>query len=691
MKKFFINILLALFFIPHTALAGITSAAETPPAHTTTLANPEKLRKLYQEFPDMNNPDALQKYIEKRLKIIKPADITPEQLMQQRAVSVIDINELNNQQKDTLSAYEKIYQEAQKRAQKNTPINADTKLDGTFYQYIENTPQDDSFVPDFPYINIKLSDTKEIMAPAEEHIAYLLTTIRIETNGLMRVNEEFVFVSNNQAFPQGFFRILPKYTYSRSGAKRRLDLELQSVLINGEEHPYKITEIGNFLHIEPKVPLYLPTGIYTYQFNYLIDRNIWSYNDFDEMYWDITAKTLRNVVGSANAVVTLPSGEEFLAQNAIANTRFGLLPSRVTITNLDKSTLAFADTEALAVGEDIHLFITLKKGTLTTPDLMQQYLWLVQDYGAEIFAFLALLAILLAYRTSLKQIKRNQDKTSAIVRKSPALFRLLNSDSFDARSLLAEMLDLVAKNIASLELKGTDAVLIKKTDNLKKLSKPSQKLVQILFPGAETSLPSNNLSKLKLERAYKYLKKNTFREYTLYLLKLNSWYLLFSFAMLFCGIIAASYISINPTHTLLIIITCTIILLPYIWLITKEIKRRILNIAVKLFSLISILGISGWLAIYTSPIYALLIIASLWIILIYYREFSRRNGLLRHKIKETEEYKSYLLKNPELAVNAKDFATRTPYIYAFALESKYKDVLTFNLIHNYDKLLTHAK
>ena len=72
----------------------------------------------------------------------------------------------------------------------------------------------------------------------------------------------------------------------------------------------------------------------------------------------------------------------------------------------------------------------------------------------------------------------------------------------------------------------------------------------------------------------------------------------------------------------------------------------------------------------------------------YYSEFSRRNGLLRNKIKETEEYKSYLQKNLELAVSAHEFNIRMPYIYAFALEKKYPDTETFELIKQFEHLLT---
>ena len=60
--------------------------------------------------------------------------------------------------------------------------------------------------------------------------------------------------------------------------------------------------------------------------------------------------------------------------------------------------------------------------------------------------------------------------------------------------------------------------------------------------------------------------------------------------------------------------------------------------------------------------------------------FSQRNGLLRNKIKETENYKNYLQKNPELTIDSRDFATKAPYIYAFELENLYTQSSIFTQI-----------
>ena len=213
-----------------------------------------------------------------------------------------------------------------------------------------------------------------------------------------------------------------------------------------------------------------------------------------------------------------------------------------------------------------------------------------------------------------------------------------------------------------------------------------QKLVQLLFPGAETILPANNTSKLKLERAYKYLQKNIKHEYRKYILKLNGTYLACSLGMLLCGVIATSTIAINSQHTFWVITICMILM--FICMIAFDIrpKNKIINIVSKLFIFLIILGIAGALAIYTSAVYSALMIIIIYLILYYYKAFSRRSGLLRNKIKETEEYKSYLQKNPELTTTARDFNARIPYIYAFALENKYPEVDIFKNIACYEKI-----
>ena len=691
MKSFFASLFFITFLLsPNCAQSGVRSATEpapTPPADYHKIR--QDIQEMYKEVPDQNDKEKLRTYLQKRLQIATPANISPEEINNPSSTSIVDPNELNQKQEDTLSAYEKIYNESMQKVENiDGTLNEDLKIKGVFYRSKEaNIPQE-SFVPDFPYVVVKLSDKREILAPAEEHIAYFLTSIKIEPTGLLDVSEEFTFVSNNEGFPEGFFRIFPKYNYSLDGEKRRIDFTLKSVTINGEEYPYKVTEIGNYLYIEPKTPLNLPTGIYTYTFNYLLDRVIWHKTSTDDLYWDLTGKTIKNVIGSANAVVILPDGKTFKAQNAFVSNKDDINAERVTIANITENSLGFADTEALGVGDDIHILISLGKDVLLPPDFIKQYMWLVQDYGATIFALLALIAIFVSFKISEKQIRRNQDKTQVKLKKTPSLFRLINSNKLDLHSFGAELLNLYSKNIINILPKEETAVMIKKTDNFSKLSKQEQTLVNLLFPGTDTVLNATAEATLKLQRAYKYITQTTFKQFLSYKLKLTGLYLLFALGMLFCGIISASLISVNPMHSFWIISVCAILFLIFIMVLQTHFQNNIVNILIKLLSLIAMLYIAGWLSIYTSNAFAIIIILSNYLIITNYHIFSRRSGLLRNKIKETEELKSYLQKNTEIAEKSKDFIKKIPYIFAFNIENKYPNTQEFVLINHFLKLIT---
>ena len=680
MKKFFVYLVaLFIFSQPNNAISGVRSISELPPkSNINHKSHRKELQKLLKELPNPNNKKEIEKYIKKRINKITPVYFKEEEVYSPNSTSIVNLEDLRKQEQETISAYDKIYNESLRKASSTNTLNENLQIDGTFYREKQSTPQ--KFVPDFPYITIKLSEEKEILAPQAEHIAYLLTTINLETIGLVKVTEEFVYVSNNEGFPEGFFRILPKYTYSKNNNRRRLDFTLDKVTINDQEYDYKVTEIGNYLYIEPKEPINLPTGVYTYKFNYIIDRSIWNYQSYDEFYWDITAQTLKKVVGSANALIILPTGKTFLAQNAMASTKNGFNAERVTITSIDKNVLGFADTEALDVGEDIHILITLSKDTLLPPTTSQKYLWFIQDYGKEFFAFLALLAILLAYNISLKQIYRNQDKSTASIKKSPAIWRLLNQNKFDIRSLGAEILNLYAKKIVDIIDEKDTILLVKKTDNLTNLTKKEKTITSHLFPTTETILKSTTESSLKLKRAYNYLKKQTYLELFWFKLKLNKFYLAFNFSILTLGILGSSFLSINPPHTFMVAFFSMLFFTPSTYVLTKTFKNKYINLIIKLLALVYTLFIASLTAIYTSKIYAVIIITTLYIIFYYNKMFSLRSGLMRGKIKETENYKNYLQKTSDVNNNERDFATKIPYIYAFGIENQYTQTPVFTQI-----------
>ena len=88
-------------------------------------------------------------------------------------------------------------------------------------------------------------------------------------------------------------------------------------------------------------------------------------------------------------------------------------------------------------------------------------------------------------------------------------WRIINKNTFDNRSLGSEILNLCNKKILELSTSNDKVVLIKKTDDLRKLTSTEKKFLNFLFPAQETTLTSGKESLLKIKRAYNYLHKAT--------------------------------------------------------------------------------------------------------------------------------------------------------------------------------------
>ena len=172
MKSFFIRIVFLLLITATLPVsAGVRSVSEQAPAAPDPSKRLAEMQKLYQEIPDLKDPKAVREYLKKRLKLTSTAEIAPNEVATPSSTSTVDTHQLEENAEKALSAYEKIYRDSLQRAgDTSETVNEDVELKGTFYRLKENQQTNaDRFVPDFPYVTVKLSKDREILAPADEH------------------------------------------------------------------------------------------------------------------------------------------------------------------------------------------------------------------------------------------------------------------------------------------------------------------------------------------------------------------------------------------------------------------------------------------------------------------------------------------------------------------------------------------
>lgn len=624
-------------------------------------------------MPNPNNLEEVISFFKKRFQTVNVS--TAEEIGDLNKTNSMNIQHskeyIENLQKENRSTFEKIYDEAMKRIS-GEDDSSQTQSQTVFYTQNQDRLIEETILqPDIDVVNVILPNGSKILAPAKEHIPYLLTSINILPTGLIQINEEITVVANNQKLKNGVIKILPKFSRSRAGVKKKLDIDLLSVSINGEEIPYILEEIGDKIYIKPQQKYTLAPGVYNYKFSYLLDRKLWYYDDFTEFYWDVSGSYFNLVIGSANAIVSIADGKNFLSQNVMTGFPSQLSPNRTVVAKLDTNALGFASITPLWPGEGMHILVSLDKDVFLSPDINRNFIWFITDYGDIFFAVLGLLAIVISYMISWNYIKKNKSKLSASFKNTASAARYFVYSVFDKKSFVAHLMELKKKQYIDIQKQDETVLLVKRTDNLSKLSKKEKKALNHLFAGKDSVISATSPNALKFTRAYSELKKLHDSSIKNLNLKLNLGYLMFSIGMLVLVEIAISMLGINPWQTAAVILSSSITIAFYTYMLKKRFNSKILNYIVKCFGSIFILFAILFMSVYIHLISSIIIAVIIYSIFEYSAIFSKRGGLLKNKIKEINNLKTYLENNVSIISISQDFINQQAYIYALDLEKFY--------------------
>ena len=274
------------------------------------ISSPQKVEKTNQDIPATK--EEFIEYIRERAK--KATKSKRSEIDGESGLSVIHSEEYIAQQaQSNKSTFQKMYEEALSKVtldEYTHPIEdlrptapSDGKLNSQMA--LENIQQQSQKLG-FEVINIDLPNGQRVTAPAKEHIPYMSSKIDIMPDGMIRIKDTVTVIANGQKLKYGLVKALPKYSVSRNGVKNSTIPYLNSVKINNTDIQYTIKDAFDRFLIVPKKQLPLQPGIYTYEFDYILDRKLWYYKDFNEFYWDVTGSYWNLAISTAIAAVRLP-------------------------------------------------------------------------------------------------------------------------------------------------------------------------------------------------------------------------------------------------------------------------------------------------------------------------------------------------------------------------------------------------
>jgi hypothetical protein len=139
----------------------------------------------------------------------------------------------------------------------------------------------------------------------------------------MTVTETITVTSAGAAINAGIIREFPTIYRDRYGNKVRVGFEIVEIFRDGHSEPYHTEKLSNGVKIYlGEKELFLPPGYHTYTIVYKTDRQLGFFQDYDELYWNVTGNGWTFPIEAARAVVELPPGTQ-ITQYAAYTGPFG--------------------------------------------------------------------------------------------------------------------------------------------------------------------------------------------------------------------------------------------------------------------------------------------------------------------------------------------------------------------------------
>lgn len=248
------------------------------------------------------------------------------------------------------------------------------------------------------------------LAIAEEEIRSFDVVIDVERDGDIVVTETIAVNVEGRDIRRGIFRELPaEYADADGTGTLPYQYNILSIRKDGAREPYERERNGNAVMIRIGDPdRYLDYREHVYEIRYRVKNQIRYFDDFDELYWNVTGSYWMFPIQSANVRVTFPDnarpqGIEFFTGG------FGATEENA-VYRTDGDAHVVTTTQPLGVREGLSVSLTIEKGLIDPPSLSDQgWLWWARN-GALAALVLSFLGLLSFYKRSFDRVGRDPVK-----------------------------------------------------------------------------------------------------------------------------------------------------------------------------------------------------------------------------------------------------------------------------------------
>lgn len=339
-------------------------------------------------------------------------------------------------------------------------------------------------------------------ALADERILDYQSDILIHTDGDLVVNETIQVRAEGEKVRRGIYRDFPTSYKDRRGNHYKVELNVLEVKRNGAAEPFHTEKRANGVRIYiGSQDRMIEHGIHEYQLRYRTSRQLGYFDNFDELYWNVTGNGWIFPIDRASARIELP--EPVNSWDLLTSFYTGPQGAKGKDAQseiIDERTIVFESTQGLQPNEGLTVSVSWPKGIVSEPTAMERITYFLKDNAAALVLLIGLLAALGWYLWAWNRYGRDPEKGVIIPLfkpppgLTPAGCSYILNMSFGKQTFAAAVVSLGVKGYLEIVEQDDDFILRRKTyRGPDKASKGERAVLESLFEnGAEIELDQAN-------------------------------------------------------------------------------------------------------------------------------------------------------------------------------------------------------
>lgn len=355
-----------------------------------------------------------------------------------------------------------------------------------------------------------------LTAYAKEEIHNYHVKIYVNTDGGLEVTETIDVRAEGKKVKRGIYRDFPLFRRTFLGGALPMKYDIRAVMRDGNIEPYHIKrdkENGTMRLYIGKSDTRLPKNKrYVYEIHYNVPAQVFSFSDYDELYWNAIGTQWNFPILKAEVDVFLPDHAPILDYSVYT----GKVMSKGSDADYQVYQTArkfhAETTRKLAAHEGVTVALSFPKGYVSFPPEMVGFKFFLKQHFGLLNVFIGLLGMAAYYYVVWNKFGRDRKRRlapfyDAPKKVSPAMASYIYDmgETDTGEIMTAAILSLAAKGYLEIEEKGKKRYKLMrvKQTNWPSDIQPMSPEEEIIFDRVKTSLTISSGSEVLVETADK--------------------------------------------------------------------------------------------------------------------------------------------------------------------------------------------